>query len=69
MLRRIVAAASKPGDLVIDPFCGSGSTGAAAIAHGRRFIGIEKNPDYAARAAERLDGLTAALDDDREGES
>jgi DNA modification methylase len=69
MLRRIVAVASNPGDLVLDPFCGSGSTGAAAIALGRRFIGIEKNPDYAARAARRLDALTAALDDDREGES
>jgi DNA modification methylase len=69
MLRRIVAVASNPGDLVLDPFCGSGSTGAAAIAHGRRFIGIEKNPDYAARAARRLDALTAALDNDREGES
>ena len=36
-----IALHSKPGDLILDPFCGSGSTGEAAISLGRNFIGIE----------------------------
>lgn len=46
--------ATKPGDLVLDPFCGSGTTGVAALRLGRRFIGIEREPAYAAVARERL---------------
>lgn len=43
-----------PGDVVLDPFCGSGTTGVACIRLGRRFIGIEKNAKYATVAQERL---------------
>jgi DNA modification methylase len=45
---------TQPDDLVIDPFCGSGTTGAACIRHGRRFLGIEKSPEFVALARERL---------------
>jgi DNA modification methylase len=40
--------------MVLDPFCGTGTTGIAAVALGRRFTGIELNPAFAALAAERL---------------
>jgi hypothetical protein len=43
------------GGLVLDPFAGSGTTGAVAIAHGRRFVGIELNPTYADMARERCE--------------
>lgn len=46
LLRRFVVACSNPGDLVLDPFSGSGTTGVAAIGLGRRFIGIDNNPEY-----------------------
>jgi site-specific DNA-methyltransferase (cytosine-N4-specific) len=45
-----------PGDLVLDPFIGSGTTGVAALAAGRRFLGIELNPEYAEIAERRLNG-------------
>ncbi len=44
LLDRIVRAASKSGDLVLDPCAGSGTTLAAAVALGRRFIGIDSSP-------------------------
>lgn len=43
---RIVLLFSEAGDLVIDPFLGSGTTGVACMKHGRKFIGIEKEPKY-----------------------
>lgn len=46
LLARIIAASTQPGDLVLDPFCGSGTTGVAALRHGRRFIGIDLDRDY-----------------------
>lgn len=46
---------TRPGDLVLDPFCGSGTTGVACIRTGRRFIGIEINRTHAAFAKERID--------------
>ncbi len=50
----IVRHFSRVGALVVDPFTGSGTTGVAAIANERRFIGCELNPDYAAMARERI---------------
>lgn len=50
----VVDAFTDPGDLVIDPFAGSGTTGVACLRRGRRFLGCEINPEYAARANERL---------------
>ena len=46
MIERIVLACSNPGDVVLDPFGGSGTTGAAATAHGRSAVMIEREPSY-----------------------
>ena len=54
LLARVILAASRPDDLVLDPFCGSGTTGAVARQLRRRFIGIERDAAYAAAAKERL---------------
>jgi DNA modification methylase len=51
---RCIQAGCKPGGTVLDPFCGTGTTGIAALALGRRFTGIELSPAFAALAAERL---------------
>lgn len=53
-LERVIEACSKQGDLVLDPFLGSGTTGVMAHAMGRRFIGTEFSPDNARLAAERI---------------
>ncbi len=54
LVRPIVSCASDPGDLVLDPFCGSGTTGVAVIESHRRFIGVEKNRNYQELASKRL---------------
>jgi len=54
LLRRIILASSNPGDVVLDPFFGSGTTGAVAKALGRHFIGIERDEAYAAVARRRI---------------
>jgi site-specific DNA-methyltransferase (adenine-specific) len=54
LLDRVLAASSAPGDLVLDPFCGSGTTGVAAIRAGCRFLGMERDPNYVDLAARRL---------------
>jgi site-specific DNA-methyltransferase (adenine-specific) len=54
LLERVVLASSNPGDLIVDPFCGSGTTLVAAEKHGRRAIGLDINPDAIAVAASRL---------------
>lgn len=43
---RCIQAGCKPGGVVLDPFSGSGTTGLAAAKHGRRYVGIDLNPDY-----------------------
>lgn len=45
---------SNPGDMVLDPFLGSGTTGVAALRSGRRFIGIERDPEYFQIATKRI---------------
>jgi len=54
LVRRPIRASCPPGGLVLDPFCGSGTTGAVALQEGRRFCGIEFMPEYAAMARRRL---------------
>ncbi len=49
-----ILAGSKPGDTVLDPFCGSGTTGVVALRYQRDFIGIELNPSYAQLAEKRI---------------
>lgn len=53
-LEPLVRSFTEPGDLILDPFCGSGTTPAVAKRLGRRWIGIESNTEYAGIAAERL---------------
>jgi len=57
----MVERVSFPGDTILDPFCGSGTTGVACIRLGRRFIGIEKDEKYAAIARERLEAEERGL--------
>jgi site-specific DNA-methyltransferase (adenine-specific) len=56
ILRRIVAASSNPGDLALDFFAGSGTTGAACLELGRRFILVDNNPQALATMTERFAG-------------
>jgi modification methylase len=55
LLARVILSASRPDDLVLDPFCGTGTTGAVAHRLRRRFIGIERDPEYAAAAQRRIE--------------
>jgi len=62
LLERIVLASTNPGDIVLDPFCGSGTTGVAALRHGRRFIGIDMDARYLHGIAQkRFDDELSAL--------
>jgi len=54
LLYRILLASTNPGDVVLDPFFGTGTTGAVAKKLGRSFIGIERDPDYIRLAEERI---------------
>ena len=56
-------AATKPGDIVLDPFFGTGTTGAVAKALGRKFIGIEQNKEYIARARKRIAQVKSVVDE------
>ncbi|AWN46681.1 modification methylase [Methylobacterium terrae] len=57
LLARTILSSSNPGDVVLDPFFGTGTTGAVAKRLGRHFIGIEQEPAYAAAARERIAGI------------
>jgi site-specific DNA-methyltransferase (adenine-specific) len=57
LLQRIIALASDPGDFVLDPFAGSGTTGVAAVQLNRRFIGFELDPAYIQLSKSRLKSL------------
>lgn len=46
LMERVIRSSSHPGDVVLDPFCGSGTTGVTAVGNGRRFIGIDSNAEY-----------------------
>lgn len=58
LLARVLLSASNPGDVILDPFFGTGTTGAVAKALGRRFIGLERDPVYAKAARERIAAVT-----------
>lgn len=60
LLERIIRAATQPGDLVLDPFNGSGTTGIAALMHGRRYVGLELDPAYLELSVARYRELTAS---------
>jgi adenine-specific DNA-methyltransferase len=54
LLERVILASSNPGEIVLDPFAGSFTTGATAVALNRRFIGIEVNDEYVKMGLRRL---------------
>jgi site-specific DNA-methyltransferase (adenine-specific) len=56
LLRPIVGCASDEGDLVVDPFCGSATTGIACLERNRRFLGIEKSHQFASSGIDRMLG-------------
>ncbi len=55
LLYRVLLASTKPGDVVLDPFFGTGTTGAVARRLGRRFIGIERDASYVEAATARIE--------------
>lgn len=59
-MRRMIAG-SRPGDIIFDPFFGTGTTGRVALRLGRQFIGCELNPANATLQDDRLRGVTAGL--------
>jgi DNA modification methylase len=66
LIERCLTLYSNPGDLVLDPFNGIGSTGYQAVKMGRRYIGVELKPEYARQAArflEQAEGQSATLFD------
>ncbi len=58
LLHRILGATTRPGEVVLDPFFGTGTTGAVARRLGRHFIGIERDTTYAAAALKRIGAVT-----------
>ncbi len=58
LLYRVIMASTKPGDVILDPFFGSGTTGAVAKRLGRHFIGIERDPHYIHYATARIEDIT-----------
>jgi site-specific DNA-methyltransferase (adenine-specific) len=61
ILRRIIQASSKEGDVVLDFFAGSGTTGVVANMLGRRFILIDQNPEALEVIKQRLEGVVYEL--------
>lgn len=54
LMERLVCLCTKPGDTVLDPFCGSGTTGVASVRNGRNFIGIESEMQYVNLSTRRI---------------
>ncbi|MBI3678312.1 MAG: site-specific DNA-methyltransferase [Proteobacteria bacterium] len=63
LLHRVILASTRPGDVVLDPFFGSGTTGAVAKRLGRHFIGLERDHKYADVARKRIARVAPANDD------
>lgn len=64
LLRRVITSSSGPGDIVLDPFCGTGTTAAVAKRLDRRFITIDRESEYVRVARQRIDAVTTELVDD-----
>ncbi len=63
LLYRVILASSNPGDVVLDPFFGTGTTGAVAKRLHRHWIGIERDPTYVEVAQERIDAVSPDQDE------
>ena len=61
LIDRCLLASSSVGDLILDPFAGSGSTGVSAVSLGRCFIGVESNPGYCTLALNRILGASSLI--------
>ncbi|HUG61534.1 MAG TPA: site-specific DNA-methyltransferase, partial [Methylomirabilota bacterium] len=57
LLHRVLTATSNPGDVVLDPFLGTGTSAAVARRLGRRFVGVERDRAYAEHAQARIDAV------------
>lgn len=66
LLHRVIIASTKPGDVILDPFFGSGTTGAVAKRLGRHYIGIEREQRYAKAAERRIGTVQPSAPDDVE---
>jgi len=64
LLARIMLSSTKPGDIVLDPFFGSGTTGAVARRLGRNFVGIEREQAYIDAASERIASVKPMAEED-----
>lgn len=62
LIEPCILAGSRPGDIVLDPFMGSGTTAAVALQHGRQYLGCELNPEYGPLQQERILDATPKLD-------
>ncbi len=60
LLRRVILSSTKQGDIILDPFVGSGTTAAAAKELGRQFIGIDREPVYIEAARKRIENIECA---------
>lgn len=63
LLYRVILASSSPGDIVLDPFFGTGTTGAVARRLGRRFVGVEREQAYITAARARIEAVPAPTGD------
>ena len=55
LLERIILASTEEGQVILDPFCGSGTTGVEAVKYGRKFIGIDVSEEYMEISKKRLE--------------
>jgi DNA modification methylase len=60
LIEPCILAGSRPGDIVLDPFMGSGTTAAVALQHGRQYLGCELNPEYGPLQDQRIAAATPA---------
>ena len=61
-MEKLVINGSMPGGLVYDPYMGTGTTGVAALTHGRRFLGIEKDEKHFETACRRIQETVDEMD-------
>lgn len=65
LIEPCILAGSRPGDIVLDPFMGSGTTAQVALDHGRQYLGCELNPEYGSLQEERIAKATSKQETDQ----